>query len=202
MRYGYCRCSTNEDKQDIERQINELKKSGVKEENIIYEYISGTKESKPRLLDLLNRCEAGDIIVCTELSRISRSFKDFMSTIDILKEKKLRLEILMNNIIVDFSKEKLEPFTEFFLNIMMAFNSLEVEVTRERVKSGLENARIKGKVLGRPRLTKEDIPDSFYKNLDLYKKKDINKSEFARIMKWSRPKLDRILNLYSSKEKE
>ena len=81
----------------------------------------------------------------------------------------------------------------------MSFNSLEVDVTRERIKSGIENSRInKGIKLGRPTLTKEDIPLSFYKNLDLYNNKKINKSEFARLMNWSRPKLDRILKLNSN----
>ena len=79
----------------------------------------------------------------------------------------------------------------------MSFNSLEVEVTRERIKSGIENSRNKGVKLGRPTLTKEDIPLCFYKNLDLYNNKKINKSEFARLMNWSRPKLDRILKLNS-----
>jgi len=197
IRYGYCRCSLDEkrDMQSVSHQVEELKKVGVLEENIEYEYISGTKENKPKLHVLLNKCNEGDTIVCYELSRISRSFKDFFNTLQILKEKKLRLELLLNGINVDFTKDKLDPFTEFFLNIMMAFNSLEVQVIRERVKSGLENARIRGKILGRPQLTKEDIPLSFYKNLDLYNNKKINKSEFARLMNWSRPKLDRILKL-------
>ena len=56
IRYGYCRCSTNEINQDITRQINELKKVGVLEENIIYEFISGTKEKKPKLTELLSKC--------------------------------------------------------------------------------------------------------------------------------------------------
>ena len=195
IRYGYCRCSTNENNQDITRQINELMEVGVLEENIVYEFISGTKEKKPKLMKLLDKCNIGDTIVCCELSRLSRSFKDFFDTLQVLKDKKLRLELLINGIVVDFSKEKLDPFITFFLNIMMSFNSLEVEVTRERIKSGIENSRNKGVKLGRPTLTKEDIPLSFYKNLDLYNNKKINKSEFARLMKWSRPKLDRILKL-------
>ena len=194
IRYGYCRCSTNENNQDITRQINELKKVGVLEQNIVYEFISGTKEKKPKLMELLDRCNYGDTIVCCELSRLSRSFKDFFDTLQILKDKKLRLELLMNNIVVDFSTEKLDPFTTFFLNIIMSFNSLEVEVTRERIISGIKNSKKKS---GRPQLTKEDIPLSFYKNLDLYKNKKINKTEFARLMNWSRPKLDRILKLNS-----
>ena len=74
----------------------------------------------------------------------------------------------------------------------MSFNSLEVEVTRERIISGIKNSKKKS---GRPQLTKDDIPMSFYKNLDLYNNKKINKCEFARLMNWSRPKLDRILKL-------
>ena len=81
----------------------------------------------------------------------------------------------------------------------MAFNSLEVEVIRERVRSGLEGARSKGKILGRPKLTKDDIPDKFYRKLDLFNKGEINKTEFANVMGWSRPKLNRILELNNVK---
>ena len=192
IRYGYCRCSTNENNQDITRQINELMKVGILEENIVYEFISGTKEKKPKLMELLDKCNIGDTIVCCELSRLSRSFKDFFDTLQVLKDKKLRLELLINGIVVDFSKDRLDPFTTFFLNIIMSFNSLEVEVTRERIISGIKNSKKKS---GRPQLTKDDIPMSFYKNLDLYNNKKINKCEFARLMNWSRPKLDRILKL-------
>lgn len=195
IRYGYCRCSTNENNQDITRQINELMKVGILEENIVYEFISGTKEKKPKLMELLDKCNIGDTIVCCELSRLSRSFKDFFDTLQVLKDKKLRLELLINGIVVDFSKDKLDPFTTFFLNIIMSFNSLEVEVTRVRILSGIKNSKKKS---GRPQLTKDDIPMSFYKNLDLYNNKKINKSEFARLMNWSRPKLDRILKLNSN----
>ena len=195
IRYGYCRCSTNENNQDITRQINELMKVGVLEEHIVYEFISGTKEKKPKLMELLDKCNVGDTIVCCELSRLSRSFKDFFDTLQVLKDKKLRLELLINGIVVDFSKDKLDPFTTFFLNIIMSFNSLEVDVTRERIISGIKNSKKKS---GRPQLTKDDIPMSFYKNLDLYNNKKINKCEFARLMNWSRPKLDRILKLNSN----
>jgi len=41
--YGYARCSTNEDKQDIDRQKRALKQLRVSEENIYFEYESGSK---------------------------------------------------------------------------------------------------------------------------------------------------------------
>ena len=194
-RYAYCRCSTNEDKQQFSHQLNEILNRGVKAENIEYEYISGTKENKPKLTALLNKCNPGDSIVCYELSRLSRSMKDFNNIIDVIKEKKLRLELIMNNITVDFSKKTIDPFTNFFLNIMMAFNDLEVCVTKERVKSGLDSARARGVKLGRPKLNKENIPDKFYKYFSLYENKNINKVAFAKIMNWSRSKLDRYLKL-------
>ena len=195
IKRAYGRCSTNEKKQDITRQINEFIKNGVKEENVIFEFISGTKENKPKLMELLDKCNAGDTIVCYELSRLSRSFKDFFNTLEILKDKQLRLELLINHITIDFSNPQLDPFTSFFLNIMMAFNNLEVEVTRQRIKSGLENCKRKGIKLGRPKITKEDIPDKFYRLLDLYNKGLIRKCDFASSMGWSRPKLDRYLKI-------
>ena len=56
MLRGYCRISTNESKQDISRQSKELKDYGVLEENIVYEFISGTK-NKPKLIELINKCD-------------------------------------------------------------------------------------------------------------------------------------------------
>ena len=44
--YGYCRCQTNETKQDSDRQRRELKKLGIKEENIYWEYVGGSKDTK------------------------------------------------------------------------------------------------------------------------------------------------------------
>lgn len=52
--YGYARCSTNEDKQDIDRQKRELKSAGVPEENIYLEYGSGIKTDRVQLNRLLD----------------------------------------------------------------------------------------------------------------------------------------------------
>ena len=46
MKYGYARCSTNESKQDINRQKRELKNMGIKEDNIFFEYESGAKDDR------------------------------------------------------------------------------------------------------------------------------------------------------------
>ena len=73
MIYGYARCSTNEELQDINRQIRELIQLGAREENIYREYESGMKNDRVELQRLLSAVEAGDTIIATEVSRITRS---------------------------------------------------------------------------------------------------------------------------------
>ena len=73
--YGYCRCSTDENKQDISRQVRELKEMGAVPETIFTEYISGMKENKVELQKLLNVIRSGDTLAVTELSRLTRSTK-------------------------------------------------------------------------------------------------------------------------------
>ena len=73
MLYGYARCSTNEKKQDIDRQKRELKKLGVDADNIFWEYESGMKNDRVQLDRLLTIAEEGDTIIVLEVSRLTRS---------------------------------------------------------------------------------------------------------------------------------
>ena len=73
MVYGYARCSTNEERQDIDRQRRELYSLGVAEYKYIYwEYESGTKTDRAELQKLLDIVKEGDTIVTTEVSRLTR----------------------------------------------------------------------------------------------------------------------------------
>ena len=69
MLYGYARCSTSEDKQDINRQIRELKAAGA--EKIIFEYEHGDAKLKQNLQLLLDSVQEQDTIITTEVSRLS-----------------------------------------------------------------------------------------------------------------------------------
>jgi len=60
--YGYCRCSTNETKQDVNRQRRELQDMGITSDKVFMEYESGTKVNRPELMKLLNAVQTGDII--------------------------------------------------------------------------------------------------------------------------------------------
>ena len=198
MIYGYARCSTNEDKQDIDRQIRELMQAGAKRENIYLEYESGTKVDRVEFNKLLNIIQKGDTIVSTELSRITRSTKQLCEVIELAKNKELKL--IIGNFEVDCSKE-LDPMTEGMLKMMGVFAEMERNIISQRVKSGLANAKAKGRVGGRPKVgsDKFKLPKNFYKYYEQWKNKDITKIEFSRLLNVSRPTLDGYIKAYENK---
>lgn len=165
--YGYARCSTNESKQDITRQTRELIELGATKETIYFEYESGTKVDRVQLNRLLEVVEKGDTIVTTEVSRITRSTKQLCEIIELVQEKNIKL--VLGAFVVDCSKGELDPMTEGMLKMMGVFAEMERNMISQRTKSGMANAKSKGKQIGRKETTKEDIPQIFLKHYDKYK---------------------------------
>ena len=192
MEYGYARCSTNESKQDISRQIKELLEMGVDRSNIFLEYESGTKLNRIELARLLSTVSQGDSIISTEVSRITRSTKQLCEIIETAKEKHLLLRF--GTFVVDCTKE-LDAMTEGMLKMMGVFSEIERNMISQRVKSGIANARSKGKLVGRPQLKISDIPSKVVKNYDLYQSGNINKIDYAKMCSISRPTLDKYISL-------
>ena len=194
MIYGYARCSTNEDKQDINRQIRELKIHGAEE--VIFEYEHGDAKLKKNLSMLLDTVQPGDTIITLEVSRLSRSTQQLCEIIDVIRNKRLRL-IIVGSITIDCRDGKIDPMSEAFMKMAGVFAELELQMIRSRVKSGMENAKAKGIKVGRRPTTKEDIPAVFYKHYPAYAAKKMNISELARICKLSRPTVYKYLKLIS-----
>ena len=193
MKYGYCRCSTDEKRQDINRQVRELKEMGVTDEKYIYkEYISGTSKNKPELEKLKSIVTSGDTICATEPSRITRSTKQLCEIIEFCKEKHLRLEL--GNFVVDCTK-KLDPMTEGMLKMMGVFSELERNMISERVKSGIENAKAKGKKIGRAKSSINNIPKEVIKYYEFYKNNKINKTTYAKMCGVTRPSIYKYIKI-------
>ena len=188
MIYGYSRCSTNETRQDLQRQTRELKAAGA--ERIFEEYEHGDAKEKRALSELLREAEPGDTIITAEVSRLSRSTQQLCSIIETVRAKQLRLQIL-NSITIDCRSGELDPMTAAFLQMAGVFSELELKMIRARVKSGVANARAKGKRIGRPQKTREELPAAFYKHYPLYKSGNVTKTELARMLDVSRPTLDK-----------
>lgn len=192
MIYGYARCSTNETLQDINRQIRELKQQGAEDKTIYREYESGTKTNRAELQKLLAIVKSGDTIIATEVSRITRSTKQLCDIIELAKTRKIKL--ILGTFIVDCRRE-LDPMTEGMLKMMGVFAELERNMISQRVKSGMENAKAKGKMIGRPTVTSDNIPTIFYKYYPKYKKGEINKKEFSRLCCLSYPTIYKYLSI-------
>lgn len=183
MIYGYARCSTNESKQDINRQLRELKAEGAEE--VYFEYEHGDSAVKQKQLALFEIVKEGDTIITLEVPRLARSTKQLCEIIDIVKEKKLKL-VIKGSITVDCTLGRLDPMSNAFIQMSGVFAELELGMIRERVRSGMSNAKAKGVRLGRPELTKDDIPQNFYRHYPAYKNGQLNISELARVCELSR----------------
>lgn len=190
--WGYARCSTNEDKQDITRQIRELKAVGAEE--VIFEYEHGDAKVKKNLQLLLDSAEAGDTIITLEVSRLSRSTRQLCDVLDVIKQKKLRL-IILGSITIDCRNGELDAMSSAFLMMAGVFSELELQMIRSRVRSSLQHCKAQGKKLGRKPTTKDDIPAIFYKHYPSYIAGSMNVSELARVCGLSRPTVYKYLNI-------
>ena len=192
MIYGYARCSTNESKQDINRQLRELKEAGADE--VYFEYEHGDSDIKQKQLALFDVAKEGDTIITLEVPRLARSTKQLCEIIEIVKEKKLKL-IIKGSITVDCTLGRLDPMSNGFIQMSGVFAELELGMIRERVRSGMANAKSKGVKLGRPQMTKDDIPQIFYRHYSAYLNGDLNVSELARVCGLSRNTVYKYIEL-------
>ena len=191
--YGFARCSLAEERgQDINRQVRELKSAGA--EGIVLEREHGDAKVKKNLDMLLQTAEAGDTIITTEVSRLSRSTQQLCEIISIIKEKRMR-PVILGSITVDCRDGQIDPMSQAFIQISAVFAELELSILRARVRSGMANAAAKGKHIGRLQTTKEDIPAIFYKHYPAYVAGKLNVSELARVCGLSRPTVYKYLKL-------
>ena len=191
--YGYARCSLAEEKgQDLNRQVRELKAAGAEE--IITEREHGDARVKQNLDMLLEMAREGDTIITLEVSRLSRSTQQLCEIINIIKQKHLRL-IIVGSITVDCRSGSIDPMSQAFIQMSGIFAELELSILRARVKSGMANAREKGRRIGRPKTTKDDIPPMFYRHYPAFMQGQMNVSDLARVCGLSRPTVYKYLKM-------
>ena len=192
MNRGYSRCSTNEGKQDINRQVRELKAAGA--EVVYMEYEHGDAKVKNQQQAMFAESEAGDTIIVLEVSRLARSTQQLCEIIEIIRAKHLRL-VIVGSITLDCRNGQADPMSEAFLQMAGVFSQLELSMIRARVRSGMENAKAKGKQIGRPPVTADDVPSGFLRHYPAYKRGQLNVSELARVCNISRTTAYKYINL-------
>lgn len=149
MNFGYCRVSTQD--QNLDRQIDLLKEQDIHRANIYMEKITGTKKDRPALNELLSKVEKNDVLIVTELSRLSRSTKDLIDIAEQLRQKGVELVSLKENLDTTTAAGK----AMFGMLAVMA--QFERDLISERVVQGLKSARARGRVGGRPTVNNDNI---------------------------------------------
>ena len=192
MTYGYARCSTNETKQDINRQVRELKTAGA--DTLFLEYEHGDSKVKSQQEAMFAQAQAGDTILTLEVARLARSTQQLCEIIERVREKRLRL-VIIGSITLDCREGRADPMSEAFLQMAGVFSQLELAMIRERVRSGMANAKAKGKQIGRPQTTKDSIPAIFLRHYPAYKSGQLNITELSRVCDLSRTTIYKYISL-------
>lgn len=136
IRY-YVRVSTFEQK--LDRQLIAYDKADL----TYVDKMSGVSRERPELQRLLSDLCAGDIVVVKSLDRLSRSTRDLLSLVDLIKSKQAFLKVL------DLNIDTSSSLGNFFLTIIAAIAQLERDTIRERVIEGVAIAKAQGKYKGR-----------------------------------------------------
>ena len=176
MKKGYARVSTVG--QNVDRQERQLKEQGC--EIIYIDKTSGRTTDRPELKRMLDELEAGDEILVTDLTRVSRSTRDLFKLVDIIRKKGATLKSIKDTWL-NTSDEN--PYSDFLLTIMAAISELEVNLNKARQAEGIAIAKEKGKYRGSPRKIK---PSKIDFAIDLYRKGDHTVKEIIDITGISR----------------
>ncbi len=142
MVYGYARVSTRQ--QDLSRQLDLLDRY---ECNKIYtEKISGVRANRPELNKLKKRVKENDKIIIESFSRLGRSTKDLIDLVYFFEKKGVKVISIKENF------DTQTPQGKLMMTVFQAFSQLERDIIVERTKEGLESARARGNIGGRPRI--------------------------------------------------
>jgi putative DNA-invertase from lambdoid prophage Rac len=145
--FAYVRVSTSG--QTTENQVQEIEAAGfhVEPHRIVTETISGSTAiaQRPGFAKLLDRLEAGDVLIVTKLDRLGRDAIDVSSTVKKLAAMGVRVHCLaLGGVDLTSSAGTMT------MNVLNAVAQFERDLLIERTQSGLSRAKAEGKKLGRP----------------------------------------------------
>ena len=176
MLIGYARVSTND--QNLDLQMDALKKANC--EKIYHDKISGARADRPGLQKVLELARAGDTLVIWRLDRLGRSLKDLIAIAETLKEQSIGLKSLQEGIDTTTSTGQL------MFHLFGALAEFEKNLINERSKAGLNAARARGKLGGRPKSLDHNQRQLVVK---LYQDRQHSIGEICQMMSISKPTL-------------
>ncbi|MFA3791681.1 recombinase family protein [Aliiglaciecola sp. SL4] len=153
MKVGFARVSTQE--QDLNVQLSKLNEFGC--EKIFQGKQSGASiKNEEKLKELIDFIREGDEVIVTRLDRLGRSLKSILDSIDSIHNKGACLNIIDGSL----NTSNDNPFSNAMINLCGVFAQLERDLIKVRTAEGREEAKAKGKHLGRsPALSDEQAKE-------------------------------------------
>lgn len=185
MKIAYVRVSTVE--QNEARQVESLKKYEI--EKWFIEKVSAKNTNRPQLRQMLDFAREGDTIYIHDFSRLARSTKDLLDITE---------QLATYGIYIVSNKENIDTSTstgKLMLTMIAAINEFERLNLLERQREGIAIAKRQGKYKGRKPFSSDKF-DGLYKQ---YINREINKTEFAKLLGTSRPTLNKLIREYKNK---
>jgi len=177
----YARVSSESDRQDTSRQIEDLKRYANQQNmeivNIYEEHISGAKKNEERLVltECLEYCRNNSVeyLLLSELSRLGRSTLQVLKSLEILHEAKVSVYIQNLGLYTLQKDGKVNPIVSILITIIAEMSNIERSNIEYRLNSGRKNYIMNGGKLGRRKgsiKTEEKMKDEYKETIILLKK--------------------------------
>ncbi len=185
MIFGYARVSTTE--QSLERQLQELQQARAEE--ILQEKITGTKADRPELNRLLDKLRKDDIVLVSDLTRLSRSTKDLFSLVEQIQSKGAYIKSIKESWL-----DTTTPTGKLMFTFIAGISQFERDLISQRTKEGLAVARSRGKMGGRKQKLDSTKKETIYK---LYQERKLSIMEICNMFSITKPTLYKVVNHFS-----
>jgi DNA invertase Pin-like site-specific DNA recombinase len=177
----FCRVSSTSDRQNYDRQINDLtqlaESRNYKIKGIFAEKVSGAKKNCERtelmkMIEFVNHNPISKICV-TELSRLGRDTLQILQTIEVLNQNKISLFIQNYNIETLTPEKEINPMSQFLVTLLAEISRMERQNINTRLSSGYKNYRANSGVVGRKngyRKSTEKMLEDYAEEIKMLKK--------------------------------
>jgi len=143
IKIGYARVSTVD--QNLDRQMDALAEIGV--EKTFTEKVTGKKSDRLELVRMIDQLRDGDVVIISELTRLSRSTKDLFAIVEQIQAKGANIKSLKETWL-----DTTTPHGKLMFTIFAGLSQFEADLIAQRTREGLAAARARGRLGGRPKI--------------------------------------------------
>lgn len=185
----YARVSTAD--QTPENQVREIQAAGFavdddkRKQRVVTDTVSGSVAAMQRIgfAKLVDRLEAGDVLIVTKLDRLGRNAMDVRATVELLTTNGVRVHCLALG-----GMDLTSAAGKMTMGVLTAVAEFERDLLIERTQSGLARAKAEGKTMGRPSALSEDQQEEALRRLAAGEAV----AQLARVYKTSRTTIQRL----------